>query len=81
MPDFVKMVRIELLHPLQQADRVEIAGAGPHRQIFRGHRLQIVVEHVGPGRDHDLQRAVLAQEIGRQHLDGRAGAQPRGWRG
>ena len=39
--------RIELLDPLQQPDRVEIAGAGPHRQIVRRHRLEIVVEHVG----------------------------------
>ena len=62
--------RIEFLHPLQQPQRMEIARARPHREIERGHGFQIVVEHVGLGRDHDLQRAVLAQEVGRQHLDG-----------
>jgi hypothetical protein len=29
-----------------------------------------VVEHVGPGFDHFFERAVLAQEIGREHFDG-----------
>ncbi len=69
MPDLVNIVGIDLLHPLQQADRGEVARARPHREIFRRHGLEIVVEHVGPRRDHRLDRAVLAQEVGRQHLD------------
>ena len=72
---------IELLHPLQQPQRMEIARARPHREIKRRHGFEIVVEHVGPGRDHDLQRAVLAQEIGRQHFDGGCRARACGWRG
>ena len=50
---------------------MEVARAGPHRQIFRGHGLEVVVEHVGLGRNHDLQAPVLAQEVRGQHLDGR----------
>jgi hypothetical protein len=60
MPDLVKMV--------------EIARARPHREIARRHGFQIVVEHVGfCCRDH-LQRAFLAQEVGRQDFDGRGRA-------
>ena len=69
MPDLVNIAGIELLDPLQQPDRGEVARARPHREIFRRHGFEIVVEHVGPRRDHGLDRAVLAQEIGRQHLD------------
>ena len=36
---------------------------------MRRHGFEIVVEDVGPGRDHLFERAVLAQEIGRQHFD------------
>ena len=61
--------RIEFLHLLQQADRMEIARARPHGQIARRHGFEIVVEHVGLGRDHLFERAVLAQKIGRQHFD------------
>ena len=60
---------IDLLHALQQADRVEIARAGPNRQIIGRHRFQIVVEDVRPGRDDDFQCAILAQEIRRQDFD------------
>ena len=63
--------RVELLHLLQQPDRGEVARAGPHGEILRRHGFEIVIEHVGLGRDHGLDRAVLAQEIGGEHLDGR----------
>ena len=42
---------------------MEIAGAGPHRQVIGRHRFQVVVEHVGLGRYHDFQRTLLAQEV------------------
>ena len=69
MPDLVNIVGIELLDPLQQPDRVEIARARPHREIERRHGFEIVVEDVGPRRDHHFERAVLAQEIRRQDFD------------
>ena len=81
MPDLVNIVRVELLHPLQQPQRMEIARARPHGEIERGHGFQIMVEHVGPRRDHLLERAFLAQEIGGEHLDGGARTASRGWRG
>ena len=56
MPDLVKMVRVELLDPLQQPDRMEVARARPHVEIARRHGLEIVVEDVGLGRD-DRSRA------------------------
>ena len=66
--------RVDLLDALQQPERGEIARARPHRQIERRHGFEIVVEHVGPRRDHLLDRAVLAEEIRRQHLDRGGGA-------
>ena len=62
--------RIDFLDPLQQPDRMEIARTGPHREIVRWHGFQIVVEHVGFCRDHDFQRAFLAQEVRREDFDG-----------
>ena len=62
--------RIELLHALQQPQRMEIARARPHGEILRRHGFEIVVEHVGLGGDDDFERAVLAQEIRRQDFDG-----------
>ena len=64
---------IDLLHPLQQPQRGEVARARADRRIEPRHGLEIVVEDVGPRRDHGLDRALLAQEVGRQHLDRRAG--------
>ena len=57
MPDLVNIARIELLHLLQQPDRGEVARARPHGEILRRHGFEIVVEHIGPRRDHDLGRA------------------------
>src|SRR6266540_2388404 len=65
--------RIELFHPLQQAQRGEVARAWPHREIERRHGLEIVVEHVGPRGDDSLECPLLAQEVRREHLDGRRG--------
>ena len=48
--------RIALLHPLQQAQRVEVARAGPHLEIEPRHRLEVVVEDVRLGRHHHLRR-------------------------
>src|SRR5437868_115722 len=62
---------VDLLHPLQQPDRMEVARAWAHRQITRGHGLEIVVEDVRFRRDDKLERAVLAQEIGGEEFDGR----------
>ena len=74
MPDLVKIGGIDFLDPLQQPDRMEIARARTHREITRRHGFQIVVEHVGLRRHHHFKRAVLAQEIRRQDLDGRGRA-------
>ena len=57
--------------PSQQPQRGEVARAGPDRRIEPRHGLEIVVEDVGPRRDHGLDRARLAQEV-------RASA-PRSW--
>ena len=49
---------------------MEVAGAGADRGIEPRHRLEIVVEDVGPGFDDGLDRARLAHEVGGQDLDG-----------
>ena len=71
---FGEDLRVELLHALQQPHRMEVARAGTHRDVKRGHGFEVVVEDVGLG-GHDLfKRALLAQEIRRQDFNGRAGA-------
>ena len=45
------------------------------RRIKPRHRLDIVVEHVGPGGGDAIDGARLVAEIGRQHFDGGAGRQ------
>ena len=71
MPDLVNIVGSSSFTCCKQPDRMEIARAGPHGEIVRRHGFEIVVEHVGPRRDHFFERAVLAQEIRRQHFDRR----------
>ena len=68
-PGFGEQARIELFGALQQAQRVEIARARPHAQIFGRHRLEIMVEDVGLASTTRLERALFSQEIRRQHLD------------
>ena len=50
---------------------MEVARARADAQIERRHGFEIVIEDVGPGFDDLLERAILAQEIGRQHFDRR----------
>ena len=73
MPDLVKIVGSISLARCRRRIGVEVARARPHGEVFRRHRLEIVVEHVGTRGDDGLQRPVLAQEVGRQHLDRGAG--------
>src|SRR5436190_14392869 len=54
---------------------MEIARTGTHLRIKPRHGFEIVVENIGLRRDDDLDGAVLAQEIGHEHLDRRL------WRG
>jgi len=69
---FAEQGRIALLHPLQQAQRMVVAGARSDGEVKARNRLQIVVEHVRLGIDHLLgRRDGLAQEVRRQDLDGR----------
>ena len=69
MPDLVNSVGSRRFAWWSSRSECEIARAGPHLGVEPRHRFEIVVEDVGPGRDDDLDRAVLAQEIGDQHLD------------
>ncbi|MPL92900.1 hypothetical protein SDC9_39024 [bioreactor metagenome] len=69
-PRLGEHARIQLLHPLQQAQRMEVARTGAHLGIEAGHRLEIVVEHVGARLDHLFQHLGTAfQEVGGQDLD------------
>ena len=60
---------VERLGAGEQGQRLRIARAGSDAPVERWHRLDIVVEHVGPRREHDFQCAVFPQEIRRQDLD------------
>ena len=58
----------------QQFERPAIlALAAAHLAIEPRHGFGVVVEHFGRGLDDPLDRARLAEEIGRQHFDDRAG--------
>ena len=70
---FGEGARVDLLHPRQQPERGVIARARPHREIEPRHGFEIVIEHVGRRLHHRFDRALLAQEIGRQNLDRRVG--------
>ena len=48
---------------------MEVARAGPHREIQRRNRFDVVVEHVRPRCDHRFERAILAEKIRRQNFD------------
>src|SRR5262245_43799590 len=48
---------------------MEIPRTGTHGEIKRGHRLKIMIEHVGLGCDHDLEGALLAQKIWGKNFD------------
>ena len=48
--------RVELLHPLQQAQGVEVARAGADLGVEAGHGLEVVVEDVGLRLDDRLER-------------------------
>ena len=63
----------QFLHPLQQAQRMEVARTRPDLEIEAGHCFEIVVEDVGLRLDDDFERAILLQEVRRQHLDGGGG--------
>src|SRR5690606_21604993 len=55
--------RIELLHPLKESQRVEVARTGPNLQVKTGDGLQVVIEHIRPRLDDHLQRTILAEEV------------------
>jgi hypothetical protein len=63
---------IAFLDPLQQAQRMVIAGAGADLQIEPRHGFQIVVEDVRAGVDDHVLGPVLAQEVRGQDFDRRA---------
>ena len=81
MPDLVNMAGASSLTRCSSRSECEVARARADLQVERRHRLEVVVEDVGPGRHHGLDRAVLAQEVGGQHLDGGRRRRARGWRG
>ena len=62
---------IQRLHVVEQTQGLVVAGAWTDGGIEARHGFEVVVEHVRPGLGDDLGRAGFAQEVGRQHLDGR----------
>ena len=49
--------------PGQHGQAAGVAGRGPHRPLQAGHRLDVVVQHVGPGREDRLQRRGVAPAV------------------
>ena len=46
-----------------------VASARPRHAVEARHRLDVVIEHVGPRVEHDPQRRFVALEIGNQHFE------------
>ena len=69
-PRLGENLAVDLLGALQQPQRMEIARTRTDRQVEPRHGFEVVIEHIGRRREHRLERAVLAQEVRRQHLDG-----------
>jgi len=67
------MIIGDLLRPLEEPKRLVVARlCAAHARMQSPHRLDVVVEHVGPSGEHRLQRLFLdVQEVRRQHLDRR----------
>ena len=58
----------------KQRERALVVALDPYLRLDPPARLDVVVEDVGPGLEHGAKRALLvAEEVGRQHLDRRLG--------
>ena len=73
IPDLVKSPGLDSFDLAQQFERVAVVGAAPGARVEPWHRLEVVVVDVGSGPGDAFGRTRLAQEVGRQHLDGGAG--------
>src|SRR5581483_11649554 len=60
---------IHLFGPFQDLQRAFVDSLRAHAPVQAWHRLDVVVEDVGPRIDHRLQGFVDAFEIGRQHFN------------
>ena len=59
------------LGPGEHRQAAGVAGRRPHRSLQAGHRLDVVVEHVRPHREQQVERVAVATGIGHQRLDPR----------
>ena len=62
-----------ILGPGQHPEAPSVAGRGADRPLHTGHRLDVVVEDVGPCVEHGGQRRSVALAVGDENLDGRTG--------
>ncbi len=53
-----------------------VAGRGPHRPLQPGHRLDVVVEDVGAGREDEVERVGIPLAVRDEGLDGGPGPVP-----
>ena len=69
MPVFVGISGASCLRAAQQFERALVDRALAHLAIEPRHRFHIVIQHVGPRRDHRFQRRPVAAKIRNQHFD------------
>src|SRR6266700_1680992 len=60
---------IHFFGPLEHLERTLVDGLRAHALVQPGNGFDVMVENVGPGIDHDLQRVIDTLEIGRQYFD------------
>ena len=62
------------LRALEQFQRLVVPRLGPHGPVQVRHRLQVVVQQVGTGIEHGLERRLRSLEIGNEHFHAHARA-------
>src|SRR5436305_1966855 len=60
---------IHFFGPLEHLERTLVDGLRAHALVQPGNGFDVMIENIGPGIDHDLQRVIDTLEIGRQYFD------------
>ena len=68
------LVLDQLLDVLEHSEADRVLALAPDVLLEPGNRFEIVVEHLGIGGEDDIDQLASAVEVGREHLDGGAGA-------
>ena len=72
-PLLVRISGCVCLDVLEHREADLVLALPPHVLLQPGDGLEVVVEHIGPGVENDVDQLASPVEVGREHLDRRAG--------